>query len=162
MIKKIILFAVLIACMASIFFFSSQNAESSGNLSHGVTYYISRIFVPDFSEMSEDKQLEIIQHLHHYIRKAAHFSIYFILGVAAFLNSKEYIGKKGTAAIVSSLFCLAYAASDEYHQTFTSGRCGSPTDVFIDFSGALTGTFFIICLIKIFQKIKSKTKKPVN
>ncbi len=158
MLKKIILFAVLIACMASIFFFSSQNAESSGNLSKGVTYYISRLFVPDFLDMSEEEQLNTIKNLHHYVRKAAHFSIYFILGASAFLNSNEYITKKGIAAAVSLLFCLAYAASDEYHQTFTSGRCGSPTDVCIDFSGALTGTLITVCFILLFRKLKEKHK----
>lgn len=161
MVKKIILFAMLIACMASIFFFSSQNADRSGTLSKGVTYYISKIFVPDFSDMSEEEQIETVNRLHHYVRKAAHFSIYFLLGSVAFLNSNEYIRKKAVAAAVSSFFCLAYAASDEYHQTFTSGRCGNPTDVIIDFSGALTGTIIMICLIKIFHKIKEKRKTSV-
>ncbi len=159
MLKKIILAASLTACMALIFFFSSQNGESSGKLSHGVTYFISKIFVKGFSDMSPEKQTETVTHLHFYIRKAAHFSIYLLLGTVAFLNSKEYIKKIPAAAAVSSLFCLAYAVSDEYHQTFSAGRCGNYTDVLIDFSGALTGTILIICIIKFFQKIRSGHRK---
>jgi VanZ family protein len=33
------------------------------------------------------------------------------------------------------LVTLAYAASDEYHQTFVAGRHGSPIDVLIDAAG---------------------------
>lgn len=36
------------------------------------------------------------------------------------------------------LFCLAYAASDEWHQSFVPGRHPSALDVLIDGIGALT------------------------
>lgn len=38
----------------------------------------------------------------------------------------------------SLLFCLAYAASDEWHQSFVPGRTPSALDVLIDGTGALT------------------------
>jgi hypothetical protein len=34
-----------------------------------------------------------------------------------------------------ALICLAYAASDEYHQTFVHGRHGTPVDVAFDMTG---------------------------
>ena len=37
---------------------------------------------------------------------------------------------------VAALICLAYAASDEFHQTFVHGRDGRPLDVVIDMVGA--------------------------
>ncbi len=40
------------------------------------------------------------------------------------------------AAIAAFLITVAYAAGDEYHQTFVSGRSGSPVDVMIDSAGA--------------------------
>lgn len=40
-------------------------------------------------------------------------------------------------AVLASLgVAVAYAASDEFHQTFVSGRSGSPVDVAIDTAGA--------------------------
>jgi VanZ family protein len=39
------------------------------------------------------------------------------------------------SAMPAVLITLAYAASDEYHQTFVEGRHGSPVDVLIDAAG---------------------------
>ena len=36
----------------------------------------------------------------------------------------------------AAVICLAYAASDEFHQTFVHGRDGRPLDVVIDMGGA--------------------------
>lgn len=40
-------------------------------------------------------------------------------------------------------FTILYAISDEYHQTFTTGRVGVYTDVLIDSAGALISTWLI-------------------
>lgn len=39
------------------------------------------------------------------------------------------------AAAVAAIITLAYAASDEWHQTFVEGRSGSPVDWAIDAAG---------------------------
>ncbi len=36
---------------------------------------------------------------------------------------------------VAALICLAYSASDEYHQTFVEGRHGTPVDMAFDMTG---------------------------
>ena len=41
--------------------------------------------------------------------------------------------------ILSFLFSVLYASSDEFHQTFVAGRDGNIVDVVIDSSGALVG-----------------------
>ncbi len=40
--------------------------------------------------------------------------------------------------LAAFLIVFFYAISDEFHQTFIPGRNGTPVDVFIDASGALT------------------------
>jgi VanZ family protein len=40
------------------------------------------------------------------------------------------------AALIALCICVAYSATDEYHQTFVKGRHGSPIDVAIDGAGA--------------------------
>jgi VanZ family protein len=37
--------------------------------------------------------------------------------------------------LLAAAIALAYAATDEYHQTFVAGRHGSPVDVLIDAAG---------------------------
>ena len=64
-------------------------------------------------------------------------------------NSKIKDFKK--TGILSFLFSVIYASSDEFHQTFVSGRDGNIIDVLIDSSGSLVGVlissmiyFFVI------------------
>ncbi|MBP0976990.1 MAG: VanZ family protein [Oscillospiraceae bacterium] len=154
--KRITGLICLIACMIMIFVFSSQNADISGNLSEGITYKIACLTVKDFETFSFEKQKEIVEGMHFYIRKAAHFSEYALLGVIAFLNSILYFKKTKTRFFTTLPFCLLYAATDEMHQLFTDGRCGSPVDVMIDFSGAVTGTLFIFVVLALIGAFRKK------
>jgi len=156
MAKKIIAALCLAACMTVIFIFSSQNGEVSGELSGGITYWIAEKTVSGFSDMTPEKQTEIVESMHLYVRKAAHFSVYALLGVIAFINVSLYTSKKAKCFLISLPFCLLYAASDEFHQLFTAERCGSPVDVMIDFSGSVTGTVAIFIILKL---IASRNKK---
>ena len=142
--------------MIMIFVFSSQNADISGNLSEGITYKIACLTVKDFETFSFEKQKEIVEGMHFYIRKAAHFSEYALLGVIAFLNSILYFKKTKTRFFTTLPFCLLYAATDEMHQLFTDGKCGSPVDVMIDFSGAVTGTLFIFVVLALIGAFRKK------
>ena len=65
------------------------------------------------------------------LRKLAHATEYAIL--AALLV--RALGRPGWAALAG----LAYAISDEIHQSFVEGREGSPLDVGIDTVGVLVG-----------------------
>jgi hypothetical protein len=65
------------------------------------------------------------------LRKLAHTAEYAILG-ALLLRAVQSV----PAAV---LLASAYAATDEVHQTFVSGRHGSPLDWAIDSAGALLG-----------------------
>ena len=51
-------------------------------------------------------------------------------------NNKRDFKKTG---ILSFLFSVIYASSDEFHQTFVPGRDGNIVDVLIDSSGSLVG-----------------------
>ena len=65
------------------------------------------------------------------LRKAAHLTEYAILAVLLRRASGSY----GWAFALA----VAYAASDEWHQTFVRGRHGSPIDVGIDAVGISLG-----------------------
>lgn len=65
------------------------------------------------------------------LRKGAHATEYAVLA-ALLLRA---LGNAPAAWVLA----IAYAASDEFHQTFVRGRHGSPVDVGIDAAGALVG-----------------------
>ena len=65
------------------------------------------------------------------LRKLAHATEYGILG-AVLLRA---LRRPGPAALLA----FAYAASDELHQHFVSGRHAAPLDVAIDAAGVLVG-----------------------
>jgi VanZ family protein len=65
------------------------------------------------------------------LRKGAHMTEYAVLACLLV----RAVGSAGWAFALT----VAYAATDEFHQTFVRGRHGSPVDVGIDAVGALIG-----------------------
>jgi VanZ family protein len=65
------------------------------------------------------------------LRKLAHTAEFALLGALVYRTA----GSTPTAILLSS----AYAATDELHQTFVTGRHGSPLDWVIDTVGVLLG-----------------------
>jgi VanZ family protein len=69
------------------------------------------------------------------LRKLAHMVVFGLLA-AACLRGLTFHGVAGRVAIVAAAgMATAYAISDEFHQTFVTGRSGSPIDVAIDMVG---------------------------
>jgi VanZ family protein len=62
-------------------------------------------------------------------RKLVHMASYGLLWWLWY----HALGRRNPAAAIA--ITLAYAVSDEYHQTFVEGRHGSPIDVMIDAAG---------------------------
>ncbi len=76
-----------------------------------------------------------IAHLHFLIRKAGHLTEYAILALLLL----RAIGGPGFRPLFWALaIATAYAATDEFHQSFVPGRTATVSDVLIDAAGALT------------------------
>ena len=125
--KKIFAWLLLISWLILIFSFSSQNGQSSSGLSNGLL-----------------KTLENILHLpltssffSFFIRKLAHFSLYFILALLTINLEIQYCEINKKQILIALFFCLIYAIGDEIHQSFVGGRSPKIMDVLIDFSGSL-------------------------
>lgn len=130
-IKKIIYWTPAIIWMLVIFYLSSQPASDSGAISMKIATLIKSIVNKLSIEIT-------LSELHFYIRKAAHFSIYFILSI---LISFAFHKTKSKLIIIKTLLiCLFFALFDEFNQLFTLGRVGSSKDIFIDFIGAFIGS----------------------
>ena len=73
-----------------------------------------------------------------FLRKAAHVSEYAVLAVLlyrAFVHT-VFQSRRALSTALVLLSCAAYAASDEFHQSFVPSRTATLRDVLIDLCGA--------------------------
>ena len=83
--------------------------------------------------------------LHFLLRKAGHFTEYAILALLAaraFLTSRSELFRQRWFWI-SLLLVIAYALSDEFHQSFVPSRTASIYDSLIDSAGGLTALVLV-------------------
>jgi len=138
--KKYINLILLILWMVLIFAMSSFDASESGNQSGFIVNLIGDIF--------NIRDLELLSFI---IRKLAHITEFMILGILTINCFKDY--KFNNLLLLSVIFGIFYACTDEFHQIFVSGRSGSIKDVCIDSFGVLMGTYgYYLAIIR--NKIK--------
>lgn len=138
--------ALLIAWMGLIFLFSNEVADSSSERSGAIVDVIAR---------SVSWSQDILTFL---TRKAAHMFIYFALGILMFNVVKEFPLSKKRAVLLSVLFVMLYAITDEFHQSFVPGRSAELRDVLIDTTAGMVGVliYYFVATIRL-QNI-SKTQ----
>lgn len=140
-------FLPAIAVMYMIFSFSSQTGADSGNLSYKVSYGIvtaaDRVLEKN---LSEDEKADYAVRIELPVRKLAHMTEYFILAVCISFPLFVYGLRGFWLLLIAGLFCVGFACTDEFHQSFVAGRGPSKRDVFIDSCGAFIG----ILLVQIF------------
>ena len=156
--KRIIFLIMLIVTFYIIFNFSAQDGEQSGSLSRKITTFIVEI-LSKVKNMDYNLKLHYIMKLESIVRKLAHFSIYTLVGFSVMGFFCTFDIKNKYKLLSSVLIGVTYAASDEWHQSFTPGRTPSLIDVGIDTLGVLTGIFVMIFLIILFESIADWLKR---
>lgn len=147
-------FAPALCMMYIIFQFSSASGIESSGSSGAVCLKIVDVAdeVLDLN-VSYDKRMYYAQKIEYPVRKLAHFSEYALLAAAVALPLYVY-GMRGISLmLVAGIICIGFACTDEYHQSFVSGRSPSKKDVLIDSAG----TFFGIIFTRIIGFIGRKT-----
>lgn len=124
---------LVILWMIFIFVMSSFDATSSSNQSNFIIDIITSII-----NIKDTGLLSLI------IRKLAHFTEYFILGILV-INLITRYDKK---IIIAILLCIIYATSDEIHQIFVPGRSCQITDIMIDSLGSIMGIYLYKLITK--------------
>ena len=82
----------------------------------------------------------MLEHIHHIVRKTAHFGEYAVLGVLvwrvlhcdpafAWFSARRRLW-------LALLFCMFYASTDEFHQEFVPSRQAAVQDVLLDTCGS--------------------------
>lgn len=128
-----------LAVMLIIFLFSAGSGEESSGISRGVTEWLIRLIYPKYDVLNTQKQSGAFLMLHIIVRKCAHFGEFALLGAA--LRQFLWTFPIRYPGLWAWLAATGYAALDEWHQTFVSGRSGQVQDVCIDSAGALFGVF---------------------
>ena len=154
-------FALLVlVVMILIYYFSSENGLQSTATSNGFTKWVVKIIKPDFDSMEKADKAAYFSQVAHYVRKAAHFSEYFLLGLFSSLlvfSVLELFGKKSILFfLIPIAFSFLYAVFDEYHQRFVGGRSAQFTDVLIDTAGAFSSTFIVALVFYLIGKRRKK------
>ncbi len=138
--QKFLAWLALLVWMGVIFYFSHQSGDASMQLSDGILDSFKSLFQNflDYHTLS------------YIVRKIAHFTEYFILGLLIYHLVKQYRVISKTEIIWMILFCVIYAMSDEFHQVFIGGRSPMIFDVIID----SLGSSLSILLFRLFQRGK--------
>ena len=94
--------------------------------------------------------------VHFYMRKSGHFFGYGVFGLLwlrawwfSLPHSRFFVD-----AALAVLGCGMVASADEFHQTFLPSRTGSPWDVLLDCSGAITLQLTVYIVMRIFKPKK--------
>ena len=138
--KKIIKICLVVLCMVTIFFFSSDEADASTKKSDGLIIRTSEMLLG--RKLNNSEKLKYTSKYFKPIRKSAHFTIYLLLGLLFTSLLKEYNIIDKRCIIYTLIFVFLYACSDEIHQLFVAGRSGEILDVLIDTSGGMVGSVF--------------------
>lgn len=152
--RKLYLFLSLAtaALMITIFCFSSQTGPESTDLSMGIV----RKFLKLLSIEENTENLRIANFL---VRKAAHLTLYFLLGcgLSGLLSISGRMSRR-SVSVLAVILGAGFAATDEFHQSFTA-RTASIKDVLLDTCGVALGVLLILLLRNRLSKRQTKDEK---
>lgn len=155
--KDKVLIILAIIWMGVIFMFSAQVSDESKSSSNKVTSAVVNTVISIKKEnISEEKRQKIIEDKTFIVRKTAHFTEYFILGliIILYLQTKEKLATK--YIILAIIFCVLYATSDEIHQLFVDGRSCKIMDILIDTCGSSLAILGFTSIYKLTTNLKKQ------
>jgi hypothetical protein len=136
--NRALAWGLVMACTVGIWTLSSDefSSESTGRF----LFPLLRWLFPELS-------IGAVYELHHFVRKAAHFSEYALLGLLAFRAIALTLSSTALRIAASAvLFACAVSAIDETRQSFSLARTGSIWDVALDVLGAATAVLLLVLL----------------
>lgn len=152
---------LILALLLGLFFFSSQDSIETNAISLKAAHAAARLLYFNFEHCTPEIQSALIHGLNPFIRKAAHLTLYALLGGLSYLWLRHLPHNISTAMSIAALF----AALDEFHQLFVDGRTGNVTDIFLDCFGAACGigiVFLLLCLRHCLHNAKIQKKGVWN
>ena len=147
-----------------ILFISSSMPYEEQSLKPGLSRFFKLDFVDYFRFVSFDYHGEVsVQALgasgfvEFFIRKAAHLSIFIVLGFALIDLTFRLLRPYVLAGLFAYTLATTLAVFDEFHQIVTGGRTGLIQDVLLDGTGAIIG----ILLYRLIRR-KRLAEQPIR
>lgn len=138
----VLLDLLIIGLLCFIWGNSMMTAKESGGMSRSILTWLGE-FIPFFAGGAN----------HRFLRKLAHFSEFFLLGL--FCGAQRVKSEKLLSFGVVC-FGLISACIDETIQIFVLGRSSSLMDVWLDLSGFAAGMTVIAVICAVMKKRKEK------
>ena len=145
--RRAILLWLTVILWMGVVFMASTSVGSPTNSSRFLEPMV-RWFLPG----TTPQQFEAI---HHLVRKAGHLTEYAVLGLllvsALRVSSHSQAVKRFAQSAALAVICsAAFAATDEFHQSFVAERHAQVSDVVIDSIGACAG----LGLVGTYRRVK--------
>lgn len=163
--KKYILAIIAILWALLIFYASNKDSKISNRDSMQViravvekTALVTNKLKITHIDTSSENINRIVIKLNMPVRKLAHFTIYFILGILIYYTFICF-GLPKESIILVLIMCFIYSLTDEYHQSFVSGRTATIKDCLIDTSGAICGCIIELIIYNMIKKYQSYQRK---
>ena len=170
-IKIILLFALAAGWMVCIYKLSGMNSSNS----NGKSADILSIIIADALDVTNDygitnshpsdAKIERASALMNTpMRKVMHASVYLVLAFFLMIllniisDHKYYL----LTILIALILCVTFAITDEYHQTFVTGRTGQIMDVIIDSIGAVVGLIFYTTYHIVYKNGYRKALKEIE
>lgn len=155
--KAVVCKVLLLLLYITIFSFSAQDGETSGDISMAVSK--KGIWLFDFltgGRLAAERLAELVTAFEHPLRKMAHFAEYALMGVLVFRILYCHLEKGMKRYWLAVLWVFVSAAADEIHQYFVPDRWASISDVLLDTCGGAAGAFLCMAVLYLSDKQKQK------
>ena len=152
---RLALWALVIAWMAVIFYFSAQAADDSDRTSGRVVAWLIDHFDRSLSSLSPEAQLLRMEAWSFAVRKLAHFVVFAVLGLLTFAAFSMDLPPRRAFPAALGLGSVR-GVLDEVQQAFVPGRSCELRDMGIDFAGVLLGAAFLLLILHWIQRKKLK------
>lgn len=145
--KRVIVNWILFLGWVSFIFLMSNQ---TGDVSTKQSDLVVKIFIG----LGLDQKESILEFSTVIVRKTAHFTEYFILGILT-MNLLQCYYRGKNQRNIALLFVLTYAFLDEFHQYFIPGRSAAFKDIIIDTLGGLVAILTHKVIVRFRDKLKS-------
>ncbi len=154
---------LLILLYLMIFFLSSEDAESSSDISTRVTKALLQFYYSiKGSGESQQNMGYVVSTTEGFIRKLAHFAEYAGVGFLSYSIVAAWYGTGWKGRLFVLLQLLLSSGADEFHQYFVPGRNASVKDVMLDLAGGIAGMIVILLWVFLWKRLDSRLRADKN